>query len=126
MRESEIVKETVEIHSLYKILNKERKPIHTTGKEGKEILSAHIRESYLSLSLLETKIEYYQLKQAVNNRELLDKKTQMEMGIISEADFIETMILSLGNLAEAYALLAEHQSKVLTVEMLLGKEAWNP
>ena len=48
------------------------------------------------------------------------------MGIISEADFIETMILSLGNLAEAYALLAEHQSKVLTVEMLLGKEAWNP
>ena len=76
--------------------------------------------------MLETKIEYYQLKQAVNNRELLDKKTQMEMGIISEADFIETMILSLGNLAEAYALLAEHQSKVLTVEMLLGKEAWNP
>jgi len=95
-------------------------------QEGKEILSAHIRESYLSLSLLETKIEYYQLKQAVNNRELLDKKTQMEMGIISEADFIETMILSLGDLAEAYALLAEHQSKVLTVEMLLGKEAWNP
>jgi outer membrane protein TolC len=95
-------------------------------QEGKEILSAHIRESYLSLSLLETKIEYYQLKQAVNNRELLDKKTQMDMGIISEADFIETMILSLGDLAEAYALLAEHQSKVLTVEMLLGKEAWNP
>ena len=73
---------------------------------------------------MQTKIEYYQLKQNVNKKELDEKKIQMDMGLISEADFLEPMILALGDLANAYALLTEYQTKVLTVEMLLGKDAW--
>lgn len=92
--------------------------------EGREKIAAYIRELYLGLSLLQTKIEYYQLKQDVNKRELDEKKEQMEIGIISEAEFLEPMILALGDLVNAYALLIEYQTKVLTVEMLLGKEAW--
>ena len=92
--------------------------------EGREKIAAYIRELYLGLSLLQTKIEYYQLKQNVNKKELDEKKIQMDMGLISEADFLEPMILALGDLANAYALLTEYQTKVLTVEMLLGKDAW--
>lgn len=93
-------------------------------QEGKEKITAYIREMYLGLSLLQTKIEYYQLKQDVNKHDLNEKKIQMDMGLISEAEFLETMIHSLGDLANAYALLTEYQTKLLTIEMILGKEAW--
>jgi outer membrane protein TolC len=89
-------------------------------EEGQRQLKAFIRESYLNLDLLQSRLEYSLLQQEFWAASLAQQETILRLGGGSETDYLSLLMEALGGLAEGYGILAEYRAVILGLQGAAG------
>jgi outer membrane protein TolC len=88
--------------------------------EGQNQLRAYIRESYLNLDLLRSRLEYSLLQQEYWAASLVQEQTRLDLGAGSETEYLSLLMEALGGLAEGYGILAEYRAVILGLQGAAG------
>ena len=83
-------------------------------------LRAYIRQSYLSLALLRSRLEYSLLQQEYWTANLARQQTILDLGAGSETEYLGILMEALGGLAEGYGILAEYRAVILGLQGAAG------
>jgi outer membrane protein TolC len=89
-------------------------------EEGQRQLKAYIRESYLNLDLLRSRLEYSLLQQEYWAASLVQEQTRLNLGAGSETEYLSLLMEALGGLAEGYGILAEYRAVILGLQGAAG------
>jgi outer membrane protein TolC len=89
-------------------------------EEGQNQLRAYIRESYLNLDLLRSRLEYSLLQQEYWAASLVQEQTRLDLGAGSETEYLSLLMEALGGLAEGYGILAEYRAVILGLQGAAG------
>jgi outer membrane protein TolC len=92
-------------------------------EEGQRQLRAYIRESYLSLQLLQSRLEHSLLQQEFRAASLAQQETILRLGGGSETEYLGLLMEALGGLAEGYGILAEYRAVILGLQGAGGATA---
>jgi outer membrane protein TolC len=92
-------------------------------EEGQRQLRAYIRESYLSLQLLQSRLEHSLLQQEFWAASLTQQETILRLGAGSETEYLGLLMEALGGLAEGYGILAEYRAVILGLQGAGGATA---
>lgn len=88
--------------------------------EGQRQLKAYIRQSYLSLDLLRSRLEHSLLQQEFWTASLDRQQTILDLGAGSETEYLGLLMEALGGLAEGYGILAEYRAVILGLQGAAG------
>jgi outer membrane protein TolC len=89
-------------------------------EEGQRQLRAYIRESYLSLQLLQSRLEHSVLQHEFWAASLAQQETILRLGGGSETEYLSLLMEALGGLAEGYGILAEYRAVILGLQGAAG------
>ena len=89
-------------------------------EDGQRQLRAYIRESYLSLQLLQSRLEHSVLQQEFWAASLAQQETILSLGGGSETEYLSLLMEALGGLAEGYGILAEYRAVILGLQGAAG------
>lgn len=91
-------------------------------EEGERQLRGYIRESYLTLDLLRSRLEYSLLQQEYWAASLGRLQTILDLGAGSETEYLSLLMEALGGLAEGYGILAEYRAVILGLQGAAGTD----
>lgn len=89
-------------------------------EDGQRQLRSYIRQSYLSLQLLRSRLEYSVLQQEYWAASLIQEQTRLDLGAGSETEYLGLLMEALGGLAEGYGILAEYRAVILGLQGAAG------
>jgi outer membrane protein TolC len=89
-------------------------------EDGQRQLRAYIRQSYLSLALLRSRLEHSVLQQEFRAASLRQEQTRLDLGAGSETEYLGILLEALGGLAEGYGILAEYRAVILGLQGAAG------
>ncbi|MFH2115300.1 MAG: TolC family protein, partial [Spirochaetota bacterium] len=89
-------------------------------EEGQHQLRSYIHESYLSLELLRSRLEYSVLQHEYWAASLARQLTILDLGAGSETEYLSLLMEALGGLAEGYGILAEYRAVLLGLQGAAG------
>ena len=89
-------------------------------EEGQRQLKAYIHESYLSLELLRSRLEYSILQQDFWIASLAQQQTILNLGGGSETEYLSELMKALGGIAEGYGILAEYRAVIVGLQGAAG------